>query len=99
MSIPEVLNNVKRIVTVLTSEQVRAGRMLLRWDQKDLARASKVSLPTIKRLEGQPGPIRANPVTIAAIERAFIDAGIEFIGENGDGLGVRQGKRQNHPKA
>jgi hypothetical protein len=99
LSIPEVLNNVKGIVKVLTSEQVRAGRMLLRWEQKDLALASKVSLPTIKRLEGQPGPIRANPVTIAAIERAFVDAGIEFIGENGGGTGVRVAKRHNHPKS
>ena len=35
----------------MTSEQIRAARMLLRWEQKDLAAASQVSLPTIKRLE------------------------------------------------
>src|SRR6516162_6763095 len=47
-SIPRVSN------LSLTSEQVRAARMLLRWEQKDLAEASGVSLPSIKRLETQP---------------------------------------------
>ena len=72
---------------MVTSEQVRAGRMLLRWEQKDLAQASKLSLPTIKRLEARPGLVQANHVTVAAIERAFLDAGVEFT--NGDAPGVR----------
>jgi transcriptional regulator with XRE-family HTH domain len=72
---------------LLTSEQIRAARMLLRWEQKDLAASSKLSLATIKRLETQPGPVRANEVTIAAIARAFSDAGVEFT--NGDTPGVR----------
>ena len=83
----------------LTSEQVRAARMLLRWEQKDLAEASKVSLPTIKRLEGQLGPIRANPVTVGAIERAFADAGIVLIPENGGGSGVRLAKRHKKSRS
>jgi hypothetical protein len=61
--------------------------MLLRWNQEDLARASSVSLATIKRLEARPGPVQANQVTMAAIERAFLDAGVEFT--NGDAPGVR----------
>src|SRR5262245_38773003 len=72
---------------LLPSEQVRAGRMFLRWQQKDLAHASNLSLPTIKRLEARPGLVQANHVTVAAIERAFLDAGVEFT--NGDGPGVR----------
>lgn len=75
----------------ISSEQVRAGRMLLRWDQSDLALASKVSLPTIKRLEGRPGVIHANPVTIDALKRALVEAGVEFT--NGDSPGVRLKKR------
>jgi predicted transcriptional regulator len=70
-----------------TSEQIRAARMLLRWEQKDLAEKSGVSLPTIKRLEIQPGPVGANQTTIAALLRAFADAGIEFT--NGGAPGVR----------
>jgi len=47
----------------LTSEQVRAARMLLRWDQRDLAEKSGVSLPSIKRLEGRPGAIRLSGIS------------------------------------
>jgi hypothetical protein len=73
--------------------------MLLRWEQKDLAETSKVSLPTIKRLEGQPGPIRANPMTVAAIERALADAGIVLIPENGGGSGVRLAKQHKKSRS
>ena len=74
---------------MLTSEQVRAGRMLIRWSQQNLAEASGVSLPTIKRLETQPGRLEAHTPTISAIEIAFDKAGVEFIPENGGGPGVR----------
>ena len=77
----------------LTSEQVRAARMLLRWEQKDLAEASGVSLPSIKRLETQPGELSAQEKTIGAIARALEKAGVEFIPENGGGAGVRLAKR------
>jgi transcriptional regulator with XRE-family HTH domain len=72
-----------------TSEQLRAARALLRWEQKDLAQASGVSLPTIKRLETKPGPINAHSPTLAALIRALETAGIQFIPENGGGPGVR----------
>jgi len=74
---------------VLTSEQLRAARMMLRWEQKDLADASKVSLPTIKRLETRPGRIQANESTLVALQRALEAAGVIFIAENGEGPGVR----------
>lgn len=65
---------------MITSEQVRAARALLRWEQKDLADASKVSLPSIKRLEGQPGELAAQERTVTAIIKAFIEAGVVFLG-------------------
>ena len=77
----------------LTSEVVRAARALLRWDQRDLAEASSVSLPTIKRLEARPGPLEAHTSTVAALALALEKAGIEFIDENGGGPGVRLRKR------
>jgi transcriptional regulator with XRE-family HTH domain len=88
MSIPEVLK-----LSPLTSEQVRAARMLLRWEQKDLAEASGISLPSIKRLETQPGPLSAQERTLTEIRRALEKAGVEFIAENGGGAGVRMKKR------
>ncbi len=74
---------------MVTSEQVRAARALLRWEQKDLAAASMVSLPSVQRLETKPGPLAAQPRTVAAIRTALEQAGVEFIAENGGGAGVR----------
>jgi transcriptional regulator with XRE-family HTH domain len=73
----------------MTSEQLRAARMLLRWEQKDIAEASGISLPAIKRLETIPGPLAAQSRTIEAIRTALEKAGIEFIDEDGGGPGVR----------
>jgi transcriptional regulator with XRE-family HTH domain len=77
----------------LTSEQIRAARMLLRWEQKDLADASGISLPSIKRLETQPGLLSAHERTLTELRRALERAGVEFIPENGGGAGVRLSKR------
>jgi transcriptional regulator with XRE-family HTH domain len=61
--------------------QVRAARALLSWDQKDLADAAGVSERAIMRFEaGTAVPRRA---TMAAIERAFNEAGVIFIEESG----------------
>ena len=79
---------------ILSSELVRAARALLRWEQRDLAAASSVSLPTIKRLESMPGFMSAHLSTITALRKALEGAGIEFIEENGGGPGIRLRKRQ-----
>nr|WP_287203521.1 transcriptional regulator [Mesorhizobium sp.] len=76
-------------VSALTSEQVRAARALIRWEQRDLATASMVSLPSIKRLETQIGPLAAQERTVAAIRTALEAAGVIFVDENGEGPGVR----------
>jgi transcriptional regulator with XRE-family HTH domain len=78
---------------VITSELVRAARALLRWEQRHLAEASSVSLPTIKRLEAKPGILVAHNSTVTALRRAFEAAGIEFT--NGDQPGVRL-RRMGH---
>jgi len=72
--------------------------MLLRWEQKDLAEASGVSLPSIKRLETQPGELGAQDRTIQAIARALEKAGVVFIPENGGGAGLRLAKRSKRSK-
>src|SRR2546430_1891536 len=56
---------------MVTSEQLRAARALLRWEQKDIAAASKVSLPTIKRLETIRGDLAAQVRTVEAIRAAL----------------------------
>jgi predicted transcriptional regulator len=82
-------------IFVITSEQVRAARALIRWEQRNLAEASKVSLPSIKRLETTPGPLSAQPRTVDAIRSALEAAGVIFVAENGDGPGVRLRKPVN----
>ena len=78
----------------LTSELIRAARALLRWEQKHLADVSRVSLPTVKRLEAKPGALGAHAPTADALQRAFETAGVEFIPENGGGAGVRMKERR-----
>lgn len=76
----------------ITSEQVRAARALLRWDQKALAEASKVPLTTLKRIEAQAGPLAAHGRTIAALQAALEAAGVVILaaGKTVDGgPGVR----------
>ena len=88
---------------MLSSEQVRAARALLRWEQKDLADASGVSLPSIKRLETQRGELAAQPRTEDAIRRSFETAGITFIDDHansaGGGPGVRLSASPEAPKS
>jgi hypothetical protein len=79
--------------STLRSELIRAARALLRWEQRDLANASLVSLPTIKRLESKPGIMVAHRSTTAALKKALEAGGVEFIEENGGGPGVRLRKR------
>lgn len=69
--------------------QIKAARSLLGWSQVDLAKMSGVSEPTIKRLEAEDGALGGRASTGDAIAGALIEAGIEFIEENGGGPGVR----------
>jgi transcriptional regulator with XRE-family HTH domain len=69
--------------------QIKAARALLAWSQSDLARASSVSEPTIKRLEANDGEIGGRSETAEKIRAALEAAGVEFIPENGGGAGVR----------
>jgi transcriptional regulator with XRE-family HTH domain len=69
--------------------QIKAARALLAWSQDQLAAAANVSIPTIKRLEANDGLLGGRADTGAKIEEALRKAGVEFIDENGGGLGVR----------
>lgn len=73
---------------------MRAARALLGWSQGDLAEASGVSLPTIKRLEPGDDPLSGSFQSIEAIRRALEAAGVIFVAENGEGPGVRLKKRR-----
>jgi transcriptional regulator with XRE-family HTH domain len=78
----------RRISSMVTVEQLRAARGLLGWSQSELAASANLSLPTVKRLEAGFGP-RVSDEARRRLQRAVEAAGIEFIEENGGGLGVR----------
>lgn len=77
---------------MLTAAQVRAARALLDWSQKDLAAKSKLSVPTIKRMEGAMGPERSTDANVDAVRRALEGGGVIFLEAKSNkdgGAGVR----------
>jgi hypothetical protein len=73
----------------ISSAQLRAARALLRWSAVDLAKASRVGVATIRRVEVMDGDIPVTSANEAALRKALETAGVEFIDENGGGPGVR----------
>jgi hypothetical protein len=65
----------------------------LGWDQAELARHAEVSVATVKRLEARPGIIGGTMDTAIRLKAALEAAGLEFIGDHGDGPGVRLWKK------
>lgn len=54
-----------------------------------LARAARISVETVKRLEAMTGNVSAHSTTVDALQLALERAGVEFITPNGGGPGVR----------
>ena len=78
---------------MLTAAQMRAARALVGMEQRALAEASGVSLPTIQRMEASNGVVRGVIETLMKVMGALEAAGIEFINEgatsSSGGRGVR----------
>jgi len=78
---------------MITGAQMRAARALLGIDQRQLAQAAGLSLPTIQRMEASDGVVRGNVDSLMKLVDALAAQGIELIGEGaasgGGGRGVR----------
>ena len=78
---------------MITAAQMRAARALLGMDQRQLADAAGISLPTIQRMEASDGQVRGNVDTLVKVVESLERAGVELIGEgatsSGGGRGVR----------
>lgn len=83
---------------MLSSDQIRGARAILRLSQADLAKAASVSLETIKRLEAMHGELKVRLDTLTRIKEALERGGVDFIPENGGGAGVRLAKRGKRSK-
>ena len=74
---------------LLASAQIRAARALLRWTTEQLAERSGVGVATVRRAERSVGPTSLNRPNDAALRQTLEAAGVDFIDENGGGVGVR----------
>jgi transcriptional regulator with XRE-family HTH domain len=78
---------------MITAAQLRAARALVGMDQRDLAAASGLSLPTIQRMEASEGVIRGNVDSLMKLIGALEAAGVELINEGAvsekGGRGIR----------
>lgn len=79
---------------LITPEQIRAARALLRLEQDDLARRAQVSVVTVRRLEAAQNSERVAAATLNKVRQVLEQAGAEFIEE-----GVRRRGRMVRPNA
>jgi predicted transcriptional regulator len=82
---------------LITAAQIRAARALLGLDQRRLAEAAGLSLPTIQRMEGSAGQVRGNVESLVRVVEALEKAGIELIGEGASSTGGGRGVRLKAP--
>lgn len=62
-------------------------------DQRALAEAASLSVPTIQRMEASDGVIRGNVESLMKIIQALSDAGIELIAEGAESKAAGRGVR------
>ncbi len=74
---------------MITAEQIRAARALLRWSAQDLANRSGIGFRTIQRFESESGIPGSRSKNLMTIRKVFENAGVVFIDQNGGGPGVR----------
>jgi transcriptional regulator with XRE-family HTH domain len=74
---------------MLQAAQIRAARALLGWHQKDLAKAAKIGLATVARIEQGEGMVQGNVSTIVKIQQALERKGIRFTEDPVGTFGVR----------
>lgn len=75
---------------MISSDQIRAAKAILRWSGEELAQRAGVSLSTIRRVESSVGvPETQNMKTLVSIKKALEEGGVEFIGTPEDRPGVR----------
>ncbi len=77
------------ILLMITNAQLRAARGLLGWSQARLAEGSGLGIATVKRMEGERGPLRSSAGNVLKVQQALENAGVTFIDAGEEGPGVR----------
>jgi transcriptional regulator with XRE-family HTH domain len=78
---------------LITAAQLRAARALLGMDQRTLAKACSLSVPTIQRMEASDGVIRGNVESLMKVIDALNAAGVEIIGDGAESKAAGRGVR------
>jgi transcriptional regulator with XRE-family HTH domain len=81
---------------MITAAQLRAARALLGIDQRRLAKLSRLSVPTIQRMEASETMVRGNVDSLVKLIAAFDAAGIEMIDEGAVSQSQGRGVRLKH---
>ena len=84
---------------MISAGQLRAARALLGIDQRQMAEAAGLSLPTIQRMEASEGVIRGNVDSLMKLVGALDALGIELITDNAASQGGGRGVRHKRPPA
>jgi transcriptional regulator with XRE-family HTH domain len=74
---------------MITGEQLRAARAMLKMEQGKLAELSGVSIETIKRLERMEGQLNAQVTTLYSLQKTLEGEGVIFPPENGNLPGLK----------
>jgi len=72
---------------MISTAQIRAARGLLKWTQATLAHKAALSTVTLNMIENE--AVRPRDSTLVAIQGALEAGGVEFLDEDGVGVGVR----------
>jgi DNA-binding Xre family transcriptional regulator len=101
-SFRKVLNTIPKsslysYLDVITSEQIRAARAIVRMTVNQLSQSAGIGVATIKRLEAVTGVPPAQARTLSSLQIALESAGVEFVGKPDDrpGVRLRSSKKQN----
>jgi hypothetical protein len=84
---------------MISGAQVRAARAFLRWSAAELAKRAKLALSTVQLIEAVDGSpaaggglewrAAARDESIKAVHDALVRAGVTFLPDDGNGVGVR----------
>jgi DNA-binding XRE family transcriptional regulator len=74
---------------MISTRQVKAARALLAWSQQDLAQEARLPETTVATIEATDGFVNGPNGAGERLVLALRKAGVVFLEDNGEGLGVR----------
>ena len=82
-------------MSIVSCVQIKMARSALGWSTQKLSEESGVSARTLNRIETSEGFLSATTANLKLVEMTLNAAGIEFIGDAGEGPGVRLWAKSN----